>query len=112
MVVLRIILESYDHFLLENISIILITQARDFSQKIKGSVHLPTRLRQYCILTSPHINKKAREHFEIRKYKRIFGIDEKGLIELLNTPIPSGVGIRIAKLPVYEKPPSLIYISY
>lgn len=94
---LRLILESYDYFLLENTSIIIVSQATGVSQKIKGPVHLPTRLRKYCVLTSPHINKKAREHFEIRKYKRMIDLIEprdKFIVNLLKLRIPTGVGVK------------------
>lgn len=97
MVMLRLILESYDCSLLENTSMVIVSQATDVSQKIKGPVRLPTRLRKYCVLTSPHVNKKAREHFEIRKYKRMIDLIEprdEFMVNLLKLRIPAGVGVK------------------
>jgi small subunit ribosomal protein S10 len=37
-------------------------------------IALPTRKRIYCVLRSPHVDKDAREHFEIRVHKRILEI--------------------------------------
>ena len=39
-----------------------------------GPIPLPTKIRRYCVLTSPHVNKDAREHFEIRTHKRIIDV--------------------------------------
>ena len=39
-----------------------------------GPIPLPTKLRRYCVLTSPHVNKEARDHFEIRTHKRIIDV--------------------------------------
>lgn len=42
--------------------------------RYRGPIPLPTRLRRYCVLTSPHVNKDARDHFEIRTHKRIIDV--------------------------------------
>jgi ribosomal protein S10 len=42
--------------------------------RCRGPIPLPTKLRRYCVLTSPHVNKDARDHFEIRTHKRIIDV--------------------------------------
>ena len=56
------------------------------------------RVRRWCVLTSPHVNKDAREHFEIRTHSRL--IDVKDLTadtidKLMNLDLPSGVDVEI-----------------
>jgi small subunit ribosomal protein S10 len=73
---------------------------------IKGPIPLPTRTRRYCVLTSPHVYKKARDHFEIRTHKRIIELvkpSRKGgayllLEKLKGLEIPAGVDIKIKKV--------------
>ena len=70
----RIQLKSFDHKLLD-ISFQKIQKiAEETDCKLVGPIPLPTKRRRYCVLTSPHVNKKARDHFEIRTHKRIIDI--------------------------------------
>nr|YP_010117079.1 ribosomal protein S10 [Pteridomonas danica]QPM99316.1 ribosomal protein S10 [Pteridomonas danica] len=62
-----------------------------------GPISLPTKKRKYCLLKSPHINKTAREHFEIKIYKKILKIFPKLYINL-NFFFPSGVDLKIFKI--------------
>jgi small subunit ribosomal protein S10 len=95
---IRIKLESFDHELL-NISceqIIEKVQATD--SKIVGPIFLPTKKRIYCVLSSPHVNKDAREHFEIRIHKRILDIYPADVVNtksLISVNLPSGVKTTI-----------------
>ena len=57
------------------------------------------RRRIYCVLTSPHVNKNAREHFEIRTHKRIIDVRDlpQATIEkLFSLEIPAGVQVRVS----------------
>jgi ribosomal protein S10 len=46
----------------------------EWTPRCRGPIPLPTKLRRYCVLTSPHVNKDARDHFEIRTHKRIIDV--------------------------------------
>jgi ribosomal protein S10 len=46
----------------------------EWTPRYRGPIPLPTKLRRYCVLTSPHVNKDARDHFEIRTHKRIIDV--------------------------------------
>ena len=64
-----------------------------------GPINMPIKKRIYCVLTSPHVNKDAREHFEIRRYKRIVCLkfiefsSLKTLLYLLK--IPAGISFSL-----------------
>lgn len=72
----RIIVKAYESDVLDR-NCTKITNALKLSHvNFVGPVPLPTKLRRYCVLTSPHVDKKARDHFEIRTHKRIIEMDE------------------------------------
>ena len=96
---IRIRLESFNHELL-NIScqkIIEISQNNNVDNV--GIVSLPTDKRIYCVLRSPHVDKDAREHFEIRVHKRIIDISydpEVNIFDLLSkSDLPPGILYQI-----------------
>eukprot|EP00965_Chrysotila_dentata_P102849 3395930-Pleurochrysis_carterae.AAC.1 len=96
---LRIALKAYEATLLNN-SCQQILQAvkGENSLKVIGPVPLPTKRRIYCVLRSPHVNKDAREHFEIRTHKRLIDIykaTETTLENLRNLDLPAGVDMEI-----------------
>lgn len=66
--------------------------------KVVGPVPLPTHKKRFTVLTSPHTDKNAQEHFEIRTHKRVIDIEEptsKTIDALLHLELPAGVGIQI-----------------
>jgi small subunit ribosomal protein S10 len=73
---IRIRLKAYDHQLLDQSAQEIVDTARRTGAKISGPVPLPTRINRYCVLRSPHVDKKSREQFEIRTYKRLIDILE------------------------------------
>jgi len=95
---LRISLKAYEPNLLDK-SCIKITDAIKLSGvNAIGPIPLPTKLRRYCVLTSPHVNKDAREHFEIRTHKRIIDVykpTEDTLENLRNLDISAGVEVEV-----------------
>jgi len=69
--------------------------------KVSGVVALPTKIKRFCVLRSPHVDKKSREHFEIRLYKRLIDINTESpsiLDLLLKTELPSGVSCSLKVL--------------
>ena len=69
--------------------------------EVKGIVSLPIRIKRFCVLRSPHIDKDSREHFELRLYKKFVDISTTSssvLDLLLKTELPSGVACSLKVL--------------
>lgn len=77
---LRIRMRAYDTNLLADAVADMATIADVTGAEFKGPVMLPTRKKIYCVLRSPHVNKDAREHFEVRTHHRL--VDFKKLSAL------------------------------
>jgi small subunit ribosomal protein S10 len=91
---IRIKLESFDYELLNFSCEQILNKIQATNSKIIGPIFLPTKKRIYCVLSSPHVNKNAREHFEIRIHKRILDIyplDSNTRKSLVTVNLPSGV---------------------
>jgi small subunit ribosomal protein S10 len=73
---IRIRLRSYDHKLLDKSVQEIVETARSTGARVAGPIPLPTEINKFCVLRSPHIDKKSREQFEIRTYKRMMDILE------------------------------------
>ena len=95
---LRIGLKAYKSDLLDNSCKVIIDAVNASNTEVVGPIPLPTKRRIYCVLRSPHVNKDAREHFEIRTHKRIIDIyqpTEQTMENLRNLDIVSGVDVEI-----------------
>jgi small subunit ribosomal protein S10 len=73
---IRIRLKAYDHKLIDQSVQEIVEAARRTGAKIAGPIPLPTRIEKLCVLRSPHVDKKSRDQFEIRTYKRLVDILE------------------------------------
>lgn len=73
---IRITLKSFNHKLLNEscIKILDLLSNEKSITNIAGPISFPTKKRFYCVLRSPHVDKDAREQFEIRRYKKIIDI--------------------------------------
>jgi small subunit ribosomal protein S10 len=90
----RIFLKSFDNNLINSASIDLKQILLKMNCSITGIVALPIKIKRFCVLRSPHIDKDSREHFEIRLYKRFFDINTSStniLDTLLKIELPTGV---------------------
>ena len=95
---IRIKLESFDHALLTQSCDQILEKVNQTDSKVVGPIPLPTKKRIYCILRSPHVNKDAREHFEIRVHKRLIDIYPTSVNtahSIVNINLPSGVTTTI-----------------
>ena len=95
---IRIILKSYEHRLLDQSSIQIVEAAERTGAAVVGPVPLPTRIRRFCVIRSPHIDKDSREHFELRTHKRLVDIMDptpKTIDALTQLQMPAGVDISI-----------------
>jgi len=84
---LRIGLKAYESNMLDDSCQRILETVRSTGTEVVGPIPLPTRRRIYCVLRSPHVNKDAREHFEIRTHKRIIDVyapNEKTMENLRN----------------------------
>jgi small subunit ribosomal protein S10 len=95
---IRIRLKAYEPSLLtESCEKILDTASRTNGLTM-GPVPMPTNRKIYCVLRSPHVDKTAREHFEIRIHKRIIDIydpSSQTIDSLMKLDLPSGVEISV-----------------
>ena len=94
----RILLKSFNNDLINSSSELLYKNLLKTDCKVTGAISLPTRIKRFCVLRSPHIDKDSREHFEIRLYKRFFDIitiSPSVLDLLLKTELPAGVSCSL-----------------
>lgn len=94
----RIIIESFDSSLLNSASAMINECLKDLEIKAIGPIYLPTKKKIYCVLRSTHVNKDAREHLEIRIYKRIMDVypnNWKTMGNIVNLDLPAGVKATI-----------------
>ena len=97
----RILLRSFDNDLINLACQQLRSTLTKTECKVSGVVSLPTKIKRFCVLRSPHVDKDSREHFEIRIYKRFIDITTESptvLDLLLKTELPSGVSCSLKVL--------------
>jgi len=95
---IRIRLKAYDFRLLDKSVAEIVKNTRNTGAKIVGPVPLPTERTLYTILRSPHVNKKAREQFEMRTHKRLIDIinpSAEVMDSLMKLELPAGVDVEI-----------------
>lgn len=96
---INIKLESFDNELLIISCQKIINNIKTNQSNLIKLISLPTKKRIYCVLRSPHVNKDSREHFEIRRYKRVLEIYCKKNLNILDVlaecELPSGVYYRV-----------------
>jgi small subunit ribosomal protein S10 len=95
---MRIRIEAYDHRVLDTCASKIVDAAIRTGAQVRGPVPLPTRIERYTVLRSPHIDKKAREQFEIRTHKRLIDIYDPTsdtVSELNRIKLPAGIEIKI-----------------
>ena len=95
---IRIRLKAYDHKLLDQSAADIVDTANKTGAKIVGPIPLPTRINKFCVLRSPHIDKKSREQFEMRTHKRLIDIINptgETINALMKLELPAGVDVEI-----------------
>lgn len=95
---IRINLKSFDHRLLDLSVQEIVDTARRNGARVAGPIPLPTRIRKWTVLRSPHVDKKSREQFEMRSHKRLIDIlepNQKTLDALTELDLPAGVYVEI-----------------
>jgi small subunit ribosomal protein S10 len=95
---IRIRLKAYDSKLLERSTNEIAITAGKSGAKIIGPVPLPTKISKYTVLKSPFVDKKSREQFEIRIYKRLLDIinpSQNTLEALMKLELSAGVDVEL-----------------
>ncbi|MFZ2620167.1 MAG: 30S ribosomal protein S10 [Alphaproteobacteria bacterium] len=95
---IRIRLESYDHRMLDESTREIVDTAKRTGAKVRGPIPLPTNIERFCVLRSPHVDKKSREHFEMRTHKRLMEIVEptpQTIDALMKLDLAAGVNVQI-----------------
>lgn len=95
---IRIRLKAYDHKVLDRAALEIVETARRTGARVAGPVPLPTSISKFCVLRSPHIDKKSREQFEIRTHKRLLDILEptqQTIDALMKLELSAGVDVEI-----------------
>jgi small subunit ribosomal protein S10 len=95
---IRIKLKSFDYNLVDKSAEKIVKTVKSTGAVVSGPIPLPTHKRIYTVLRSPHVNKKAREQFELCSYKRLLDIyssSSKTVDALMRLELPSGVDVEI-----------------
>ena len=91
---IRIRLKSYDHRLIDASA----KQIKRAGAQVRGPVPLPIKKEIYTILISPHVNKDARDQYEMRTHKRVMDIidpTDKTVDALMKLDLAAGVDVKI-----------------
>ncbi len=95
---IRIKLRSYDHNLVDKSAEKIVKTVKSTGAVVSGPIPLPTHKRIFTVLRSPHVNKTAREQFQLCSYKRmmdIYSSSSKTIDALMKLELPSGVDVEI-----------------
>lgn len=95
---IRIRLKAFDYKLLDQSVSEIVETARRTGARVIGPIPLPTEINKFCVLRSPHIDKKSREQFEIRTHKRMLDIVEptqQTIDSLMKLELSSGIDVEI-----------------
>ena len=96
---IRIRLKAFDHKLIDASAAEIVETAKRTGAQIRGPIPLPTRKERFTVLISPHVNKDARDQYEIRTFKRLLDIvepTEKTVDALMKLDLASGVEVQIS----------------
>jgi small subunit ribosomal protein S10 len=95
---IRVRLRGFDIDLVDQSARAIVQTVQKSGSKVSGPIPLPTRVNKYTVLRSPHVNKKAREQFEMRTHKRLIDIIQPTsavMDALMKLELPAGVDVEI-----------------
>jgi small subunit ribosomal protein S10 len=95
---IRIKLKAFDHRMIDRSAMEIVDTAKRTGALVKGPIPLPTKIERFTLLRSPHVNKKARDQYEIRTHKRIMDIvdpTDKTVDALMKLDLAAGVDVEI-----------------
>ncbi len=95
---IRIRLKAFDHRLIDRSAKEIVETAKRTGALVRGPIPLPTRKERFTVLISPHVNKDARDQYELRTHKRLLDIIEptdKTVDALMKLDLAAGVDVQI-----------------
>jgi len=95
---IRIRLKAFDYKLIDQSAREIVETARRTGARLRGPIPLPTKKEKFTILISPHVNKDARDQYEIRTHKRLLDIidpTDKTVDSLMKLDLAAGVEVQI-----------------
>ncbi|MFJ3526338.1 30S ribosomal protein S10 [Pseudomonas sp. NPDC090203] len=96
---IRIRLKAFDHRLIDQSTQEIEETAKRTGAQVRGPIPLPTRKERFTVLVSPHVNKDARDQYEIRTHKRVLDIvqpTDKTVDALMKLDLAAGVEVQIS----------------
>lgn len=96
---IRIRLKAFDHRLIDKSTQEIVDTAKRTGAQIRGPIPMPTQTERFTVLISPHVNKDARDQYEIRTHKRLLDIvepTEKTVDALMKLDLAAGVEVQIS----------------
>jgi small subunit ribosomal protein S10 len=95
---IRIRLKAFDHRLIDRSASEIVETAKRTGARVRGPIPLPTKKERFTVLVSPHVDKDARDQYEIRTHKRLMDIVEptdKTVDALMKLDLAAGVDVQI-----------------
>ena len=95
---IRIRLKAFDHRRIDQSAREIVDTAKRTGAQVRGPVPLPSRHERYTVLISPHVNKDARDQYELRTHKRLMDIvdpTDKTVDALMKLDLSAGVDVQI-----------------
>ncbi len=71
---IRLKLKAYDHRVLDRSVASIVEAVKRTGAELIGPIPMPTKIKKYTVIKSPHVNKDSREQFEIRIHARMIDI--------------------------------------
>ena len=96
---IRIRLKAFDHRLIDQSTQEIVETAKRTGAQVRGPIPQPTRKERFTVLVSPHVNKDARDQYEIRTHKRVLDIvqpTDKTVDALMKLDLAAGVEVQIS----------------
>jgi small subunit ribosomal protein S10 len=97
---IRIRLKAFDHRLIDQSAREIVETARRTGAQVRGPIPLPTKIERFTVLVSPHVNKDARDQYELRTHKRLMDIvdpTDKTVDALMRLDLAAGVDVHIKR---------------
>jgi len=91
-------LKAFDHRLIDRSAREIVETAKRTGAQVRGPIPLPTKKERFTVLISPHVNKDARDQYELRTHKRLMDIIEptdKTVDALMKLDLSAGVDVQI-----------------
>ncbi|MFZ1493735.1 MAG: 30S ribosomal protein S10 [Candidatus Competibacter denitrificans] len=95
---IRIRLKAFDHRLIDQSAREIVETAKRTGAQVRGPIPLPTKMERFTVLISPHVNKDARDQYEVRTHKRLMDIvdpTDKTVDALMRLDLAAGVDVQI-----------------